>query len=195
MTVLFHIYSYLPLSTKYFLLVLFQTGHNLSYFYNLTIMNYFALMQLVHSPVFQITLFPFFLFCTSPSFTFQYLFSNFVLLLFKFSPHLHLSSFPQQDINQSYWNDLITIVQDELRRLRQRDAASIDLSAHHRQGIHAAVASDVSTVFINKSVAELNQLQRNIESKLAGPTTGLDIGYWESLLSQLRGKGREVRVC
>ena len=99
--------------------------------------------------------------------------------------HHHL---PGQDINQSYWNDLITIVQDELRRLRQRDVASIDLSAHHRQGIHAAVASDVSSVFVNKSVAELNQLQRNIETKLAGPTTGLDIGYWESLLSQLRGE-------
>lgn len=116
--------------------------------------------------------------------------SNFLFSLhLNFLPTNVCLPLPCQDINQSYWNDLITIVQDELRRLRQRDAASVDLSAHHRQGIHAAVASDVSTVFTNKSVAELNQLQRNIESKLSGPTTGLDIGYWESLLSQLRGEG------
>ena len=127
-----------------------------------------------------------------------FLTSSPTLIIFSFIthlPHLHhssSSSFPKQDVNQSYWNDLTTIVQDELRRLRQRDVTSLDLSAHHRQGIHAAVASDVSNVFMNKSVAELNQLQRNIESKLAGPTTGLDIGYWESLLSQLRGKGGVV---
>ena len=49
------------------------------------------------------------------------------------------------------------------------------------------MASDVSSVFQRKSLTELNKLQITIESKLAGPTTGLDIGYWESLLSQLKG--------
>lgn len=88
-------------------------------------------------------------------------------------------------MNQTYWTDLTIIVQDELRRLRQRD--TIEDATTHRQGIHAAVASDVSAVFQNKSLAELNKLQLTIEAKLSGPTTGLDVGYWESLLSQLKG--------
>lgn len=99
-----------------------------------------------------------------------------------------LQDFPDllQDVNQWYWTDLTIIVQDELRRLRQRD--TIQDATSHRQGIHSSVASDVSSIFRNKSLAELNKLQINIESKLSGPTTGLDIGYWESLLSQLKGK-------
>ncbi|KAK3888716.1 hypothetical protein Pcinc_007249 [Petrolisthes cinctipes] len=98
----------------------------------------------------------------------------------------------KEDINQWYWTDLTIIVQDELRRLRQRDA--IQDATSHRQGIHAAVASDVSSIFHNKSLAELNKLQINIESKLGGPTTGLDIGYWESLLSQLKAHQARARL-
>lgn len=79
------------------------------------------------------------------------------------------------------------IVQDELRRLRQRDPNAIEDATSHRQGIHASIAADVSKVFQNKSVAELHKLQVSIEAKLAGPTVGLDVGYWESLLSQLKG--------
>ena len=64
---------------------------------------------------------------------------------------------------------------------------SIEDATSHRQGIHSAVASDVSQIFQNKSVADLLKLQESIESKLSGPTTGIDVGYWESLLSQLKG--------
>ncbi|XP_045607599.2 splicing factor Cactin isoform X2 [Procambarus clarkii] len=98
----------------------------------------------------------------------------------------------KEGINQTYWTDLTIIVQDELRRLRQRD--TIEDATTHRQGIHAAVAADVSSVFQNKSLSELNKLQLNIESKLSGPTTGLDIGYWESLLSQLKAHQARARL-
>lgn len=94
--------------------------------------------------------------------------------------------------NQAYWTDLTIIVQDELRRLRQRD--SIEEPTAHRQGIHASVAADVSSVFHNKSLDDLNKLQCNIESKLAGPTTGIDVGYWESLLSQLKAHQARARL-
>ncbi|CAL4128912.1 unnamed protein product, partial [Meganyctiphanes norvegica] len=92
----------------------------------------------------------------------------------------------------TYWTDLTIIVQDELRRLRQRD--SIEEATAHRQGIHASVAADVSSVFHNKSLDDLNKLQCNIESKLAGPTTGIDVGYWESLLSQLKAHQARARL-
>ncbi|XP_042211961.1 cactin-like isoform X3 [Homarus americanus] len=98
----------------------------------------------------------------------------------------------KEGLNQTYWTDLTIIVQDELRRLRQRD--TIEDATTHRQGIHAAVAADVSSVFQNKSLSELNKLQLNIESKLSGPTTGLDIGYWESLLSQLKAHQARARL-
>lgn len=98
----------------------------------------------------------------------------------------------KENQNQTYWTDLTIIVQDELRRLRQRD--TLEDATTHRQGIHAAVAADVSSVFQSKSLSELNKLQINIESKLAGPTTGLDIGYWESLLSQLKAHQARARL-
>lgn len=98
----------------------------------------------------------------------------------------------KENMNQTYWTDLTIIVQDELRRLRQRD--TIEDATTHRQGIHAAVASDVSAVFQNKSLAELNKLQLTIEAKLSGPTTGLDVGYWESLLSQLKAHQARARL-
>ncbi|KAK4296315.1 hypothetical protein Pmani_031189 [Petrolisthes manimaculis] len=94
----------------------------------------------------------------------------------------------KEDINQWYWTDLTIIVQDVLCRLHQRDVTS------HHQDIHAAVASDVSSIFHNKSLAELNKLQINIESKLGGPTTGLDIGYWESVVSQLKVHQARARL-
>ncbi|CAL4060870.1 unnamed protein product, partial [Meganyctiphanes norvegica] len=94
--------------------------------------------------------------------------------------------------SETYWTDLTIIVQDELRRLRQRD--SIEEATAHRQGIHASVAADVSSVFHNKSLDDLNKLQCNIESKLAGPTTGIDVGYWESLLSQLKAHQARARL-
>merc|ERR1719187_1101453 len=124
-------------------------------------------------------------------------------------PYTHLTGLTQEDledlmedikvymkletesVNQSYWIDLTIIVGDEIRRLRQRETTDAEA---RRQGIHASVASDVSNIFKNKSVAELNKLQNTIETKLCGPTTGLDVGYWESLLSQLKAHQARARL-
>lgn len=44
-------------------------------------------------------------------------------------------------------------------------------------------------MFKGKTTNQLDQLQKQIENKISGTTTdGIDIGYWESLLSQLKGK-------
>ena len=42
-------------------------------------------------------------------------------------------------------------------------------------------------MFRNKSVAELSELQENIEKKLSGDKSRIDVGYWESIHSQLKG--------
>ncbi|KAF2358589.1 Cactin central domain [Trinorchestia longiramus] len=98
--------------------------------------------------------------------------------------------------NQWYWSDLTIIVMDEIRRLKMRDAAgdTAATSASQRHGIHSAVAGEVTTMFRNKTVAELNKLQASIEAKLSGDTAGVDVGYWESLLSQLKAFQARARL-
>lgn len=98
--------------------------------------------------------------------------------------------------HQWYWKDLTIIVLDEIRRLKMRDAATdtAAINSSQRHGIHSAVASEVSSLFRNKSVAQLCALQTNIESKLSGDTAGVDVGYWESLLSQLKAFQARARL-
>lgn len=88
--------------------------------------------------------------------------------------------------NLDYWNDITIIVEDELQKLKkiQKDD---DMGLNRREGIHQAVATDVSSVFKGKTSNQLAQLQKSIEAKLTGKAHGVDIGYWESLLSQLKG--------
>jgi hypothetical protein len=56
-----------------------------------------------------------------------------------------------------------------------------------REGIHQSVAKEVASVFKGKTAAQLEALQLQIERKISGKPEGVDIGYWESLLSQLKG--------
>ncbi|KAH9628540.1 hypothetical protein HF086_001147 [Spodoptera exigua] len=42
-------------------------------------------------------------------------------------------------------------------------------------------------IFKGKTGAQLEALQTQIEQKISGRHDGVDVGYWESLLSQLKG--------
>lgn len=53
------------------------------------------------------------------------------------------------------------------------------------------MAKDVTTIFKGKTAAQLEALQQQIQAKITGKPEGVDIGYWESLLSQLKGKRPE----
>lgn len=59
---------------------------------------------------------------------------------------------------------------------------------NRREGIHESVAQDVTAIFKGKTAAQLEALQTRIEGKISGKAEGVDIGYWESLLSQLKGE-------
>lgn len=89
--------------------------------------------------------------------------------------------------NLDYWNDITVIVEDELQKLRKLQKQDNDLGLNRREGIHQAVASDVTSVFKGKTAIQLADLQKQIEKKISGKADGIDIGYWESLLSQLKG--------
>lgn len=91
--------------------------------------------------------------------------------------------------NLDYWNDITVIVEDELQKLRKVEKQNdYDIGLNRREGIHQAVASDVTAVFKGKTATQLAELQQRIENKISSRADGIDIGYWESLLSQLKGK-------
>ena len=99
------------------------------------------------------------------------------------------------DRNKEFWTDIVTIVNDELHKLKKMDVkSSYEEAAQRRQGINQAVASDVQDVFKGKSSDQLAQLQIQIETKLSARAEGIDVGYWESLLSQLKAHLARARL-
>jgi len=95
----------------------------------------------------------------------------------------------EKGLNASYWEDITVIVEDELHKLRKLDrrtGSQYEAAVERREGINKAVSMDVQKVFSGKSVGELEVLQKQIEGKLRERAEGVDIGYWESLLSQLK---------
>ena len=97
--------------------------------------------------------------------------------------------------NKDFWNDIVIIVDDELQKLRRLDSKSqYEVAAERRQGINKAVASDVQEVFKGKTASQLSELQKQIEKKLRERTEGIDVGYWESLLSQLKAHLARARL-
>jgi len=45
----------------------------------------------------------------------------------------------------------------------------------------------VAHIFRGKTAEQLDQLKIQIEKKINSKAEGVDIGYWETLLSQLKG--------
>lgn len=62
-----------------------------------------------------------------------------------------------------------------------------------REGINQAVTSEVSNVFKGKTTNQLLLLEEQIHKKLRGGE-GVDIGYWESLLQQLKAHMAKTRL-
>ena len=96
--------------------------------------------------------------------------------------------------NRDFWSDIVTIVDDELRKLRKMDRTEYQLAADRRQGMNKAVVDDVQKVFQGKSAEQLATLQKGIEMKLEAKEEGTDIGYWESLLSELKAHLARARL-
>lgn len=95
----------------------------------------------------------------------------------------------ENNANQAYWEDVQTIVLDELSKLRRLAAPDA-----RRDGVHQAVADDVTQIFKGKTGAQLEALQTQIEQKISGRHDGVDVGYWESLLSQLKAHMSRARL-
>ncbi|KAF2884248.1 hypothetical protein ILUMI_21940 [Ignelater luminosus] len=97
--------------------------------------------------------------------------------------------------NLDYWNDITVIVEDELQKLRKlQQQNDFDTGINRREGIHQSVATDVTQVFKGKTTAQLKALQSQIDKKIHGKADGIDIGYWESLSSQLKAHMARARL-
>jgi len=99
--------------------------------------------------------------------------------------------------NCEYWEDITVIVKDELHKLRKRDSrtgSQYEAAVERREGINKAVQDDVQDIFKGKTVEQLEKLQLHIESKLQDRAEGVDIGYWESLISQLKAHTARGRL-
>ncbi|XP_015221015.2 splicing factor Cactin [Lepisosteus oculatus] len=91
----------------------------------------------------------------------------------------------EQGKNVDFWRDMTIITEDEISKLRKLEASGKG-PGDRREGINVSVSADVQSVFKGKTFSQLQALQMNIESKIAAGGSNLDIGYWESLLQQVR---------
>ncbi|XP_073347243.1 splicing factor Cactin [Pagrus major] len=91
----------------------------------------------------------------------------------------------EQGKNVDFWRDMTTITEDEITKLRKLEASGKG-PGDRREGINTAVSTDVQIVFKGKTYSQLQALHLNIETKIRAGGSNLDIGYWESLLQQVR---------
>uniref|UniRef100_A0A0N5A9G6 Splicing factor Cactin n=1 Tax=Syphacia muris TaxID=451379 RepID=A0A0N5A9G6_9BILA len=91
--------------------------------------------------------------------------------------------------NLSWWSDISTIVNDELRKIID-DVRTCNL----RDSIHGSVQQDVAKILKGKSLAELSQLGKQIENKIHEGREGTDVAYWESLRIRLQVYMAEGRI-
>ncbi|KAL3867399.1 hypothetical protein ACJMK2_044604 [Sinanodonta woodiana] len=98
----------------------------------------------------------------------------------------------EQGKNADYWRDIITVTTDELNKLRKVDADSREFR-DRREGINQSVSEEVATIFKGKTTKQLLLLEEQIKKKVHGGE-GVDVGYWESLLQQLKAHMARTRL-
>nr|XP_022328674.1 cactin-like [Crassostrea virginica] len=98
----------------------------------------------------------------------------------------------EQGKNVEYWRDIITIASDELSQLRKLDSSQRDFQ-DRRERINESVSNEVQSIFKGKTTNQLLLLEEQIRQKLQGGE-GVDVGYWESLLQQLKAHMARTRL-
>lgn len=98
----------------------------------------------------------------------------------------------EQGKNVEYWRDIITIANDELSQLRKLDSSQRDFQ-DRRERINESVSHEVQSIFKGKTTNQLLLLEEQIKKKLQGGE-GVDVGYWESLLQQLKAHMARTRL-
>ncbi|TMW50519.1 hypothetical protein DOY81_004380 [Sarcophaga bullata] len=92
-----------------------------------------------------------------------------------------------------FWNDMTIIAEDELQKQRKQ-AEHDEATSSRREGIHESVVKDVTGIFRNKTIIQLDEMRAKIEDKIEARTEGVDISYWENILSQLKAHMARARL-
>ncbi|MBW00815.1 Cactin, partial [Eschrichtius robustus] len=98
----------------------------------------------------------------------------------------------EQGKNADFWRDMTIITEDEIAKLRKLEASGKG-PGERREGVNASVSSDVQSVFKGKTYSQLQVIFQGIEGKIRAGGPNLDMGYWESLLQQLRAHMARAR--
>uniref|UniRef100_A0A8C8RT47 Splicing factor Cactin n=1 Tax=Pelusios castaneus TaxID=367368 RepID=A0A8C8RT47_9SAUR len=99
----------------------------------------------------------------------------------------------EQGKNVDFWRDMTIITEDEISKLRKLEASGKG-PGERREGVNASVSSDVQSVFKGKTYNQLQVIFQGIEGKIRAGGPNLDIGYWESLLQQLKAYMARARL-
>ncbi|CAO2629830.1 Cactin [Lemmus lemmus] len=99
----------------------------------------------------------------------------------------------EQGKNVDFWRDMTSITEDEISKLRKLEASGKG-PGERREGINASVSSDVQSVFKGKTYNQLQVIFQGIQGKIRAGGPNLDMGYWESLLLQLRAHMARARL-
>eukprot|EP00079_Xenopus_tropicalis_P013558 XP_002942250.2 PREDICTED: cactin [Xenopus tropicalis] len=99
----------------------------------------------------------------------------------------------EQGKNVDFWRDMTVITEDEISKLRKLEFSGKG-PGERREGVNASVSTDVQTVFKGKTYNQLQAISQGIESRIRTGGPNLDIGYWESLLQQLRAYMARARL-
>ncbi|XP_078377222.1 splicing factor Cactin-like isoform X2 [Oculina patagonica] len=94
--------------------------------------------------------------------------------------------------NAEFWKDMTIVCRDELQKLKKEDPRYSD-QMDRRESINASVNQDVAGIFNAKTYSQLIALHKQITQKIASGDA-VDIGYWETLLHQLKAYMAKARL-
>ncbi|XP_065836381.1 splicing factor Cactin-like [Oscarella lobularis] len=99
-----------------------------------------------------------------------------------------------QSKNLEFWKDMAVISENELHKLKRAEASlSAGDGFDRRGGIHKAVGEDVHKLFDGKTHNELLDLKSHIMKRIRSGDA-VDIGYWETLLQELKAHISKARL-
>jgi hypothetical protein len=98
----------------------------------------------------------------------------------------------EKNENAEYWEDLTTIVEDELKKLKKIELEKNEYQAAvgRRDGIHQSVVKDVTEIFKGKSTKQLDELKTKIEGKILNQRHWV-LGEFVVTVKSLRDKHQE----
>lgn len=107
----------------------------------------------------------------------------------------------EQGKNADFWRDMTVITEEELQKLKriaakeqEQGTSGMQARESRREGVNRAVADDVASIFHSKTHSQLVALHKNMTERIKVGGSSLDVGYWESLLSQLKAFMAKARL-